>query len=351
MLGIDISDKSIKVAETIGEVEPRLRAVAWVPVEAAAIRRGAIQDPGVVTQQLGEAFARSSPLPFESRNVVASIPEMQSFVRVVELPQMNEREMGEAVRWAVKRDIPFDLDSVYLDWQSLATPARRPNYRQVLVGAAQQSVVNMLLRVLDGFQLNVMALELEAQSIVRSLMPLYATEVRGVLIVDLGATSTKVVYFDQGSLQYTISIPTGGDDLTQALVKTMNLPPEVADQKKATVGVSRISQEPDVAAALRAATSNLIEWIAWVTREMAARGQEQIGVRAIVLSGGAANLPGIVEIFAEIFAGVPVQMGNPWTNFTSEGPNSVSPLSPADASHFATALGLALRPERINWQV
>jgi type IV pilus assembly protein PilM len=253
--------------------------------------------------------------------------------------------MDEAVQWAVRQHIPFDLERVYLDWQELIVSPRLAGRREVLVGAAQKDVVDPLLQALDGVNLQVAALELEAQAIVRSLLPLDAQDVFGVLIIDLGATYTNVVFFDGGAMRFTTSIQFGGDDLTQRLAESLHLQPSIAAEKKAIVGLKRQSgEDADFSLVLRQATVELFREVEKTVRELTIQIRAGQPVQAILLSGGSANLPGIKDVVAEVFPGIPVQMGNPWTNVYSVGEQEQrSPLSPQDANHFVTAIGLALR--------
>lgn len=345
MVGIDISDRSIKIAEVTGKHNPRLRTLCWSPVAPNAIRRGLIRDVRLAMVAVREAFTKCSPVPVEGNMVVASIPETQSFVRVLDLPEMSGRELNEAVQWAVRQHLPFDLERVYLDWQLLPGLGVASGHRQVLVGAAQRDVVDPLLAVLEGLQLNVAALELEAQAIVRSLLPRASQDVRGVLIVDLGATSTNVILFDQGAMRFTTSVQIGGDDLTQRLSHSLQLTPSLAAEKKAVTGVLAGQSDQEVAAILREVTVDLVRRIEQVVREMSAQTQTNSPVAVILLSGGTANLPGLPSVFAEVFPGIPVEMGNPFTNLVTAGQEEgAMPLSQADAAHFVTALGSALRP-------
>lgn len=340
MIGIDISDKSIKVAHVTDGPTAKLKAVGWAALPAPAVERGLIKDVELVAAQLREAFARASPVAISGKRVVASIPELQSFVNVVQVPRMSKREMDEAVQWAVQQNLPFDLERVYLDWQPLTAEEQTV---QVLVGAAQREVVDPLLSVLDGLGLTSLALELEAQSIVRALLPRAASDVGGVLIMDLGAVSTNVIFFDQGSMRFTTSVPQGGDWLTGELAAALNVTAEQAAEQKALVGVGGQAANQAVAGPLRAATKVLVERVAQVSRDIVRQVGMSSGIQAILLAGGAANLPGLSEVFAEVFPNVPVQLGNPWTNLLPEGREGEAPLSGEDAAHFATALGLALR--------
>jgi type IV pilus assembly protein PilM len=342
MLGIDISDRSIKIAEVVRRGGVKLRSICWSALAANIMRRGVIQDVAVATAALQDAMKRCSPRPPEDRVAVASIPETQSFVRVLELPQMKDSEVDEAIQWAVRQHIPFDLERVYLGWQSLPQSLTADNRRSVLVGAAQRDVVDPLLQVLDGAGLQVVALELEAQAIVRALLPTASADIRGILIVDLGATSTNVIYFDQGMMRYTANIQLGGDDLTQNLAHSLHIEPNEAAEKKSTVGVGQ-SGDPNVGFAVREVTLQLLEKIKNMVQEMMTQDPAQYQINAILLSGGSANLPGINQIFGEVFPGIPVEIGNPWTNLYIPGKEFEAPLSSADATHFITAIGLALR--------
>lgn len=344
MIGIDISDRSIKIAEVVGRRHPQLKSVCWSALSPTIMRRGVIQDVAAATTALREAFTKCSPQPIEGNVVVASIPETQSFVRVLEIPAMPDHEVDEAVQWAVRQHIPFDLDRVYLDWQAVAGTGFDVRRRHVLVGAVQRDVVDPLLQVFDGVGLKVAAFELEAQAIVRSILPSDAQDVRGVLMIDLGATSTNVIFFDQGVIRFTTSVQLGGDDLTQQLSHSLSLQPGMAAEQKALVGVSgQQDQQAQVVAALRQGMLELLSRVQRVVKEMQAQfSQEDRPVKAIMLSGGSANLPGIIAVFAEVFPGVPIEMGNPFININSNDKRPV-PLSPADSSHFVTAVGLALR--------
>lgn len=343
MVGIDISDKSIKIAEIAGKRHPQLRAVCWSPLPPNIMRRGVIQDVNLTVAALREAMVKCSPMAIEGNVAVASIPETQSFVRVLEIPAMPDHEVDEAVQWAVRQHIPFDLERVYLDWQPVQDASVPGNRRHVLVGAVQRDVVDPLLAVLDGAGLKVAALELEAQAIVRSILPRDSHDVRGVLVIDLGATSTNIIFFDQGIVRFTSSIQLGGDDLTKQVAHSLNIQPSIAAEQKALVGAN-IQSQSEVAMALHESALALLARVEKVVREIAAQAAQEQPIKAILLSGGSANLPGISNVFAEVFPGIPVEMGNPFINMMAgSADNGAMPLSQADASHFVTAFGLALR--------
>lgn len=301
------------------------------------MRRGVIQDSDSVVLGIKEALTRCTGAALHGSTAVLSIPETQSFVRALELPLMSNRETDEAVQWAIRQHIPFDLDRVYIDWQPIPSSAQRDR-QEVLVGAAQRDVIDPLLAVVDEVGLRVVALELEAQAIVRSLLPADSQTITGVVIVDLGATSTNVIFFDRGSIRFTTSVQRGGDDLTQQLAQTLRIAPQQAAETKAQTESEAVARDTIHTAAL-----SLIGQIKQVIDDMTRKYSLGNEIRAILLSGGSANLPGIIDLFTEVFPGLPIQVGNPLVNLMVDPEKDHLPISQEDATHFATAIGLALR--------
>lgn len=343
MIGIDISDRSIKIAEIAVRAKPEFRTVCWSPLPEGLLQRGVVQDVPSVIQHLQDTCLKCSPLPLSKSPVVASIPETRSFIRVLDLPLLSEQETDEAVKWAIRKDLPFDLDHVYIGWQPIIG-GTAANMRQVLVGAAQRAVIDPLLAVLDGAGFSVVALELDSQAIVRSLLPLDSSSVEGIVICDLGATTTKVIYFDRGSMRFTVDVPMGGDSLTAELTRAYTLTPEVAAEKKSVIGViAREGEDGAIASTLRTAVLRLVQQVKAGVEASLPQLSGGGSIHGVLLSGGGANLPGIRDVFAEVFAGIPVQVGDPLVNVEVASSSRTLTISPQDASHFVTALGLALR--------
>ncbi len=345
MIGLDVSDRSIKVVEIDDQQPPRLRTVCWSPLTPNLIRRGIIRDVSAVAEAIAQAMTKCTPVPIEGKKITVSIPERQSFVRVLDLPIMPVGEMDEAILWAIRQHIPFDLERVHVDWQPLAGIPSKADRQFVLVGVAQREVIDPLLEVTDLLELRVVALELEAQAITRSLLPTDPNDLLGILMIDLGAMSTNIIYFDQGAIRFTTSIQRGGDYLTETLASELHLTPSIAAEKKALVGVKGSGSDEVIAETLQRATIDLVKQIRSVLSGVVGASRDYQELRTILIAGGAANLPGIIDVFTRVFPGVPVQIGNPLINVVSESDDQISSLTLTDATHFTTAFGLALRPE------
>jgi type IV pilus assembly protein PilM len=290
----------------------------------------------VVEQCIIEMFKRCHITP-EMDSVVASIPETQSFMRVIEIPVMAESEIGEAVQWEVSQHIPFGLENVYIDWQPLLkghTPSR--GRQEVLVGAAQRKVVDPLLATLQALSVDSAAFELESQAIVRALVSPELAEQQGLLVVDLGAVATNIVIHDHGTMRFTASLQKGAMNLISVLSRP--------EQESVTGAPHELEgQQLALAEKLVAAEEETVMEIKGIV-EFYNSIDAQHEVREIVLTGGGANLPGLDQAFLRYFDNVRVQRGNPWVNVRGHSRQVLPPLTVYESVHFSTALGLALRP-------
>lgn len=335
MIGIDISDHSMKIVRLAKGRDRRLLAHCWQAVPDACIEKGVIKNVPVVQKILLQAFKECRLDTHD--DVVASIPETQSFLRVVEIPAMGDNEISEAVQWEVAQHIPLGVENVYLDWQSVEA-GHRPaaGKREVLVGAAEKNVVDPLLAVLTGVGLEVAALELEGQAIVRALISREMGLRKGLLVVDLGGSATNVIVFDHGTIRFTASLQKGSADLLHALpgaeAQTIDGPPKpiVADTQVALASKLMPGLEEIVIE-----IQGIVEFYNGIDTDHE--------VKEIVLTGGGANLPGFDQAVLKYFTNVHVQRGNPWVNILAPGKTSQPPLPLQESVHYSTALGLALR--------
>ncbi|MFH1353997.1 MAG: type IV pilus assembly protein PilM [bacterium] len=337
MIGIDISDRSVKVVQLSPGEPHHLLAHCWQEVPSEVIERGIVSQPPVLQKVIVEVMERCHLSAVED-TIVASIPETQSFLRVIELPMMNEEEMDEAVPWEVARHIPFGLENVYIDWQPVSGGHKTASGGQeVLVGAAQKKVIDPLLKIFQNLKLDVAALELEGQAIARALVSPELKSHQGLLVVDLGGTATNVIIHDHGAVRFTASLQRGARNMAGTLsaeeAKILSVPSQDELSK---------DEAERMAAKLRAAQEELVIEIRGIV-EFYNGIDVQHEVKEILLTGGGSNFPGLDAVFLRFFDNVHVQRGNPWVNVLPPGAAKKPPLSLRESVHFSTALGLALR--------
>lgn len=173
----------------------------------------------------------------------------------------------------------------------------------------------------------------------------------GVCLVDIGGGTTDIAVFTQGSLVHSAVIPIGGDQVTNDIAVALRTPTQHAEDIKLRhacclgqlVGADESIDVPSTGdrPPQRLARQNLAEVVRnryeelfeLVHDKLQRGGYESLLGAGLVLTGGAAQMEGAVELAEEVFH-LPVRLGVPRQ---VSGPPEV-----VGNTVYATAVGLLL---------
>ena len=174
----------------------------------------------------------------------------------------------------------------------------------------------------------------------------------GCALIDLGGGSTGAAIFKDGKVQHVMSLPYAGSHLTSDIVQGLSVTQVDADRLKEKWGVAYTPLvDPDESISLpstpgqgvRQAKRELLahiihqrldEILGLVQDEIEKRGFAGNLPAGIVVTGGGAHLPGIVELAREAFA-TPARVGMPHQGISGL-------LDSVQAPRYAVPVGLAL---------
>jgi len=150
----------------------------------------------------------------------------------------------------------------------------------------------------------------------------------GVALVDIGAGTTDVSIYTEGSVRHTAVIPIAGDLITSDIAMALRTPTKDAEEIKIDHGVAKqLLADPNEQVEVpglgdraprmlsRQALSGVIEprveeIYALVHQVIRDSGYEELLSSGIVITGGASVMPGMVELGEDIFL-KPVRRGLP----------------------------------------
>ncbi len=179
----------------------------------------------------------------------------------------------------------------------------------------------------------------------------------GVLLVDVGGSTTKWIVYEHGAPCETGLIPVGGEHFTNDLAVGLRTPRWEAERLKRTHGcaslrwlrqdalVDVVSSAGRLARVVsRRALCEILEARAYelfllVREELASRGYDRQLGAGVVLTGGAAQLEALPELAAQVLQ-LPARLGQPNGVLC----DSHTLKNPA----YATAVGLVLYANRIR---
>ena len=175
----------------------------------------------------------------------------------------------------------------------------------------------------------------------------------GILVADIGASTTDITVMKNGSVYYTSILPVAGSRITHDIAAGLGLSSDIAEEKKKTYGCITLPESEnglditvdkkghnvshqELCQIIRARVEQLIHLIVLDLQvfELPRTKYTNLIPSGIVITGGCANLPGINKLVQEITR-ISVRTGMP----TKLGDIPDSRLSdPA----YATSIGLLL---------
>lgn len=347
VIGVDIGTSSIKV------VQLRKKAGKAILETYGALALGPYTDldVGAVTNlpedKLGTALVdvvRESGVTTKEGGF--SIPSVSSLIFVLELPgTITENQFASIVPTEARKYIPVPITEVTLDYwvipkkeESLGDSMDQkegPTKTEVLVAAIHNETISKYKNIVKKTDLASGFFEIEVFSDIRST---FSHELSPVMLLDFGASRTKVVIVEYGIVKTFHIINRGSQDITIALSKSLSVPFTKAEEMKREFGLYGSSLDKNVADITKLSVDYVL-----TEANAAILGYErkyQKTVSKVILSGGGSMLKGFFEAARTNFT-CDVELANPFGKV--EAPAFLENVLKTTGPEFAIAVGLALR--------
>ena len=304
-MGLDIGSGFVRVAEVDhGGDRPELSRAAMRPMPRGAVVDGEVVEPLRVVDAVHEVLDEAG---IESAEVVTALGGHDVFIKKVEMPRMKSSDARRAIRREAERHVPFDIESVQLDFQILRN--RDAGSRMdVLLVAAKRERVDERVALLAEAGVKVALMDVEAFALHNALAHNYPGAATGVVaLVNVGHELTNISIERDGTPALTRDFP---------------------------VGSRR-------AGALDSAADGIATGIERVFALLKTR-RPGMGMGRIFLSGGGACTPGMAEALARRIK-VETHLVNPFQRVRVRADASSNDVVGEAAPMLFLALGLALR--------
>ncbi len=355
VLGIDIGASSAKVVqlkisrgmavlETYGEI-------ALGPYAQQPIGKVVKLPPEKVAEALTDLMREAN---VTAKTAGLSIPFSSSLVSVIDLPKVDADSLKRIIPIEARKYIPVPVSEVTLDWfvlppdpgqdsafdQLQDKSAIRKQGQEVLLVAITNSILNDFKIVMETANVTTNFYEIEIFSTIRSSS---GHGIAPFLVVDLGASTTKMYIVERGVVRMTHSLSLGGQHMTEQLGRALGWEFEKSERVKRERGLldSSIYSTSENDKIKEALLSTLSRIFSEVNRVLLSYGQRyNKNVASVILTGGGASLPGISDI-AKSSLNAQVATADPFSR--TEAPAFLSKVLKEIGPGFSVSVGLALR--------
>ena len=336
LLGLSIGTSSIKA------VELTKKGSAWSISNFGMIQlpEDAIVDREVVnTVAIVENIKTLlSQAKIKAKNVCLSLAASSIIIKRLQVEAASESELQDAVFWDAEQYIPFDISDCILDFHKIGKTS--DGKFDVLLVAAKKSSLEAYMACVTQAGLNPKIVDIDYFAL-QNLFEMNYPEAQGgaTCIVDIGASSTKIIISSKGTTVFTKDVGMGGKTLTAEIQKQMGVSFEDAEMLKQGAGTEGAPQQ--VSELMAIMSENLGDEIKRTIDFYAASASDS-PVGAVLLTGGGAKIPGLLQV-VEQSVGLSTQMLNPFSAIGFDekkiNPDFLTEIAPIAA----IPVGLALR--------
>ena len=350
VVGVDLGSYGVRAVElSLSGGEATLERFAQVTLPPGAIRDGEVVDAAAVSASVRRLWTEGG---FKGKKVVIGVANQRVIVRMAEMPAMSEEDFTSALRFEAQDLIPIPVDDAILDFQILDDVVDNTDGEarmRVLLAAAQRDMVRSHLAAVEGAGLHASAVDVVPFALVRALnanAPAFDFDTRAEAIVCIGGGVTNVVVHERGVPRFVRVLLVGGDDVTDAIVRELDVQIDEAEALKRRADIS--SPDPLVARAgqvVRDRVAPLVEEIRGSLDYYMAQSQSVV-IDRLLVTGGGSRMAGLMERL-QSQVGARVEPGRPLAGMRIGRQIGLDPADLADNEALLTVpVGLALAGEQ-----
>jgi len=274
-----------------------------------------------------------------SREAVASIPSFSTFSKIIEMPYVSDQDLTKVLPFEAKKHIPTPLEDVILDWSIIGTVENKDNKEalpnvEIFMAAVHKNEAKRYQEIVTGAGLDLVALELENSSLIRSLI---GNDLSPTAIINIGGRSTSIIIIDKGYERVSHNYEIGGFEITKSIAQSLNIGLDKAEELKKKFGLKQSGED-----IINQAMVSLIDMMVFETKKIISNyeASKNRKIERILLVGGLTNMPNFPDYFQNKL-GRKVYLGNALSRI--QYPTELTPIAKEIASTFAISIGLAMR--------
>ena len=334
-VGLDIGSGLIKVAVVDhSKKEPELTRVAVQPLPQDAIVEGEVMDPGVVAEAIQSALTAAD---VKSKQVVTAVGGRDVIIKKIQIERVKEQQARELMRWEAEQHVPFDMESVELDFQIL-DPEGDGLEMNVLLVAAKRELVDAKVRVLTDAGLDPAIVDVDAFALHNAFELNHPDAMQGmVALINIGHDVTNINILEEGVPVLTRDLTLGTRHFREGLQRERGLSLEDSDRL-----IQGFDRSPHLDAILETRGVEIATGVERAVAFLASNTRSGASIRAAYTSGGGARIPGLIEALAARL-NVEVHQANPLAALAVRDGALEGLVTDEVSSLLMLPIGLALR--------
>ncbi|MHC4442716.1 MAG: type IV pilus assembly protein PilM [Planctomycetota bacterium] len=330
--GIDLGQCALK-AICLRVEGDKVEAVDHLYIEHPQILSKPDADRTHLIEEAMDSFLKDHQLDKET--LVVGVPGQHTLARFTKLPPVDKKKIPEIVKYEAQQQIPFDMEEVIWDYQVFQEPEAMET--EVGIFAMRRELLREQLQFLTIRDLEPAVVQSAPLALYNALKFDGLCGQEGAAILDIGTQNTDLIVVDGDSL-WTRNIPIGGNNFTEALLKTFKLSFNKAEDLKRSAASHKYARQ--IFQAMRPTFADLV---AEIQRSIGFYTSSRRGIKLgkLIAMGNAFKLPGMQKYIQQNL-GMEVIRPTTFSKLSaSQAPNAPQLID--QLLSFGVAYGLALQ--------
>lgn len=376
LVGLDIGTSKVVAAVAELRDDNTLEVVGMGQTESRGLKKGGVVNIEATVQSIQKALEEAELMAdCKIADVYTGISgnHIRSFnssgMVAIKEKEVSQADVARVLETAKAVNIPTDHQILHLITQEFMIDGQGGVREPIgMSGMRLETKVHIVTSAISAAQNIIKCVrrcglevsDLILQPIASSLSVLTEDEKElGAVLIDIGSGTTDIAIYSEGAIRHTSVIPIAGDQITNDIAMALRTPTADAEEIKIRYGLAKqVLADPGelievngvgdrgprslsrqaLAAVIEPRVEELLSLVHQVVRES---GYEELLSSGIVLTGGTAQMAGMVELAEDIFlkparVGLPDYHGNLYEVMCN--------------SRYATVMGLLLEARAQNIQ-
>lgn len=295
VLGLDIGTSSIKLAELeISSRGAKLVNFGLLPTPSQSVVAGDLVEPVGISRAVQQLVDQTKT---QRRKVATGLWGSSVIVKRISIPRIDEKLVGEQLRWEAEQYVPFDINEINIDFKILKTPSVNNEMMDVLLVAAKQDGLIRYQEVIQASGLESEIMDVGGFALANCFEKNYDAKHETTLLLNIGCAITNFVVYDKGEVVFCRDTAAGGLTYTLEIQKALSINLDEAEAMK--LSFSKGQAVPDDVGGVVAATHDLICEEINSSLDFYLNTSNGGGIQRCFVTGGGSRTPGLMRALTE----------------------------------------------------
>jgi type IV pilus assembly protein PilM len=233
-------------------------------------------------------------------HIISAISSTQAVFKELKVPFIGLETIKKVIGYEVEPLLPFSLNDAVLDCiVTKEIPEEKSS--EVLVAAVQNQYMAQHLALFEaaGVQPERVTIDLFAFYGLYSLIPAYANQQGGIVLLEIEPQSTRMAYLYNGQLRFIRTLPKGLLDQAHLVAQNLKISDQEAFENIIRFGLESDHDETSIAV-IKQALTNFFNDIIFTLQSFASKSKPAQSINKIIIFGTSATIRGLPQLVTDL---------------------------------------------------